>query len=105
MNNNPARNRIIAFAFLACFIVLSILSNMFFIDHFEHEHDHNGVNGGCATCATIQITENILKQLSIFFIGALFTIALLYSAIKILKAANNYFLSSTPVMLKSRMNN
>ena len=105
MSNAKSKTRIIAFAFLACFLVIFILSSAFILTHVDHEHDHNGVNGSCATCAQILSAENILKQFSTALLGVLFAIAELYAAIGILKAIAVYASLSTPITLKIKMNN
>ena len=105
MSNMKSKTRIIALAFLACFLVVSLLSSAFIFTHAEHEHDHNGFDGGCATCAQLQNAENILKQLSTAFAGVLFAVAGLFAAIGTLKVIAGYASLSTPVTLKIRMNN
>ena len=75
MNKTSTKTRIIALAFLVCFLIVSVLSSAFIFTHAEHAHDHNGVDGSCATCAQLQSAENILKQLCTALAGALFVIA------------------------------
>lgn len=105
MSNKPDKLRIIALVFLACFLIVSILSSAFILTHADHEHDHNGVDGSCATCAQLQSAENSLKQFSTALTGALFATAGLYAAIGMFKAITIQISFSTPVTLKIRMNN
>jgi len=105
LSNVKSKTRIIALIFLVCFLVVSILSSAFILTHADHEHDHNGVSGSCATCAQLQSAENILKQFSTALLGVLFSIAGLYAAIVILKAIAVHVSLSTPVALKIKMNN
>ena len=105
MNKTSTKTRIIALTFLLCFLIVSLLSSAFIFTHAEHEHDHNGVDGSCATCAQLQRTENILKQFSTALAGTLFFIAGLFAAIGTLKVIAVYVFLPTPVTLKIRMNN
>ena len=97
--------RIIAIAFLLCFVVGFFLSGIFFLTHVNHEHDHNGVDGSCDTCAQIQASENLIKQFGIFAVSLAFAVIILSAAIAVLFAISFLFGVQSPVKLKIRMNN
>ena len=105
MNDKQSKVRIIALAFLVCFLVVSVLSSAFILTHTDHQHDHNGTNGSCATCAQLQSAENVLKQFSTALIGAWFALAGLFVTIKTFQAIAGYVYFSTPVTQKIKMNN
>ena len=99
-----SKTRLIALASIICFLFVFILSSAFVLTHADHAHDHNGVNGSCATCVQLQNTENTLKQFNTAFVGVLFAIAGLYAAIGTRRAMAVCFSVPTPVMLRIRMN-
>ena len=105
MQNHQTKTKIAALAFLTCFLVVSIISGAFILSHADHNHDQNGVGGGCETCAQIQSAETILKQFGIVLCGALFAIAGLYAAVRAFKAISVNIPLCTPVTLKIRLNN
>lgn len=97
--------KFVALTVLICFIVVSLLSGAFILTHADHEHDHNGVSGTCATCAQIQSAENLLKQLGTAVINAASVLAGLFASIAIIRSAFSNATLLTPVTLKIRMNN
>ena len=99
------KSRIIAFALLVCFLVASILSNVFILTQAGHTHDHSGANGSCTTCSQVQNTGNTLKQLCTAFVGAFYATAGLFALALALRAPAAYADIFTPVALKIRMNN
>lgn len=99
-----AKQRVAAIAFLACFLIVTVLAGAFVVTHADHEHDHSGVDGSCATCVQLQSAENILKQFSTALVGALFAIAGLFAVVATLKAVAFCVTLSTPITLKIRMN-
>ncbi|ODM26318.1 hypothetical protein A7W90_08835 [Clostridium sp. Bc-iso-3] len=68
--NSMVKN--IALMICTCIIIASFLSAAFILTRANHEHDHEGPNGTCATCIHLASTENILKQVSIAIITSVF---------------------------------
>ncbi len=104
-NVRQTKKRLLTLAFLICFIIVSLLSEAFILTHAGHEHDHNGVNGTCATCAQIKNAENLLKKLGTASLVAAYTIAGLFSAAVITHTFWAVTSALTPVTLKIKMNN
>ena len=105
MNSENSKTRIIALAFLVCILTVSIFANVFILSHAEHEHDYDGVSGGCVTCERLMNAENIGKQLGMVLAGALVVVGKLLFDTKAVQAVVIYVLPITPVGLKTRMNN
>jgi len=105
LNNKQSKKRLIALAFLLCFIVVSILSEVFILTHADHVHDNAEVDGSCATCAQIQNAENLWKQLGTAVVSAASTLAGLFAVIAMIQPASSGITLPTPVTLKIRMNN
>ena len=105
MNNEKYKRRIIAIAFCVCIISVAILSNVFILSHSEHNHDNNGVGGGCVTCELLLSAENIGKQLGVALVGVLLAMGKMFFDVKTLKTMVACVLPTTPVRLKIRMNN
>jgi len=96
--------RMLALAFLLCFVVVALLSEAFVLTHAYHEHDHYGVNSGCAVCAQIQSIENQRRQFGAAFSSAPMALFGLFAAAALLCCVSaSQFL--TPVHLKTRLNN
>ena len=105
MYNVTAKKKFIVLALLSCFLIVSLLSSTFILTHADHQHDQNGANGSCATCAQLQSAGNTLKQLTTAFVGALLAITGILAAIGALKTIIIPVITSTPVTLKIKMNN
>lgn len=86
-------------------IVTFFLSTAFIITHANHEHDHEGPNGTCATCFHLEATEKILKQLSTATGAGIFTVALCLFISYCLKLSAPYRGLVTLIALKVRLNN
>jgi preprotein translocase subunit SecG len=63
----------IAVMLCVCIIVTSILSAVFILIHANHQHDHDGLNGTCATCMHLATAENLLKQFSTTIVATTFS--------------------------------
>ena len=105
LNNKQPKKRLIVLVVLLCFIVVSILSEVFILTHADHEHDHDGAHGSCAVCAQIQSAESLLKRLGTFAISAVFLFGGLLAAIAVMRSAFCAIILLSPVALKIRMNN
>ena len=105
INVRQTKKRAIAMSFLICFIVISLLSEAFILTHADHVHDHNGAGGACTTCAQIQNTDNILRQLGTAVISGFIVLAGLYAVAAIGKGVCSNIAVLTPVASKIRMNN
>jgi hypothetical protein len=88
-----------------CFVLALVLSSAFIVTHSSHEHDSDGVDGGCAVCAHIVAAENLLKAVTVS--AALCAIALgaLIKALSVLHSARRGTCGNTPIGLKVRLNN
>ena len=53
----------IAGVFCACLISVFFLSSAFILTCAGHDHDHDGPDGSCATCAHMATAEALLEQL------------------------------------------
>jgi branched-subunit amino acid permease len=76
-DNRLTVRRATAFALLVCFAAAMILSQMFVIALADHDHNHNGIDGGCAICAQLSETRgrlghaNALARISAVLLTAL----------------------------------
>lgn len=95
----------IALILCVCFLVVSFLSTAFILTHANHEHDHDGPNGSCATCIHLATAENLFKQLSSAIVAAVFAFALSSFISFCLKPFAPCVGSSTLITLKVRLNN
>jgi len=102
--DSPRAKRLITLAFLLCFVMAALISEAFILTHANHEHDHLGIGGECIVCAHIHSIENLVKQLGVAA-GGLSTAWLgLFAAITLLFCVSAFWLSS-PILLKTRLNN
>lgn len=97
--------RITALALCVSILMVFFLSTAFIFTNANHEHDHSGPNGSCATCIHIASAENLLKQLSTAIISASFIIGSLFGILFLLNPTTNGVDFFTLVSLKVRMNN
>lgn len=95
----------IALILCVCFILVSFLLTAFIITHTNHEHDHGGPNGSCATCIQLTSAENLLKQISAALTVTGFIFAFLSLISLFLKPIALHIGSFTLVSLKVRLNN
>ena len=105
LNSKQSKKTLIVLALLLCFIVVSMLSEVFILTHADHAHDNIGVDAGCSTCAQIQSAENLLKQLGTAIVSAVSMFAGLFAVIAIMGSVSSDITLLTPVTLKIRMNN
>ena len=105
MNRKATKKRFLALTFIVCFLIVSIVTNAFTITHADHEHDRNGIEGSCATCAQLFSADNILKQFSVAVVGTFFAMAGIFVAIAAVKAIASQISLSTLILLKTRLNN
>ena len=102
--SRPNAKRMTAFAFLLCFVIISLLSEAFVLTHANHQHDHYGAGGECAVCAQIQSIENQRRQLGAAAGNISTAWAGLFAAVIFLCFVFG-FQFQTPVHLKTRLNN
>lgn len=105
MKGQQSKRSILAIVFLLCVLGVFVLSNVYIVMHANHLHSHHAVDGGCEACVQLQRTEKNLRQFSVVLIGALFTIAGPHLALAATKVLSAFIAISTPITLKSRMNN
>ncbi|MDR3288044.1 MAG: hypothetical protein LBT22_01300 [Peptococcaceae bacterium] len=101
----PFKIRLIAMLLCVCFIAALLLSALFILTHAQHEHDHDGADGSCATCAHMTALGNLLKQLSTPVVTATTAMGALFAIRFSLKPRHRRFVFSTLVILKVRLNN
>jgi hypothetical protein len=99
-----AVKRLLVLAIGVLFISGAILSASFILRHAHHEHDHNGPEGGCATCAHLMVVDNLLKLLSAALVGAAIVAWYFPGARSILKPAGLQTCLFSLIHLKVRLN-
>jgi hypothetical protein len=97
--------RLIALAACILFITASLLSAAFILTHANHEHDHNGADGSCATCTNMMAAGNLLKQLSTPLAGSALGLGSLLAVLSALEHISCHISFYTLVSLKVRLNN
>jgi len=102
--NRKAGKRVTALAFLLCFLIAALFSEAFLLTRASHEHHHMNAGGECIVCAQIRCLENLLKQFGAAAGGILMALLGLFAAIAALCRVSALQLS-TPVRLKTRLNN
>jgi len=105
LNNKQLKKRLIVLAFLFCFIVISMLLEVFINTHTIHPHDNSVGHGGCTTCIQIQGAENLLKQMCTVAASEVSILVGLFVPIAIIWFAFSHRTLLTPITLKIRMNN
>jgi hypothetical protein len=107
MNGKGKRSaiRLVALAICALFIAAMLLSSAYILTHANHIHDHDGLDGGCATCMHIQSAENLLKQLSTAVVSVAAAFAGVLGVLFSLRNTKAGDCSFTLVTLKVRLNN
>ena len=97
--------RLIALAIYIMFIVGFLLSSVFIFTHIHHQHDHDGPDGGCTTCAHLMAFENLIKTLTTALAGTLLVFGHFTAVRSILKSIDYHMDCITPVRLKVKNNN
>jgi hypothetical protein len=59
-DNRLTVRRATAFALLVCFVAAMILSQVLVVALADHDHNHNGIDGGCTVCAQLSETQGRL---------------------------------------------
>jgi hypothetical protein len=104
MYMNDMRKRTGAFALLIVFVLVMLLSAAFILTHSDHEHDHNGSGGTCATCAQLHIAQNLLKNIASLIL-VLAALNVFFTPAKIIHVFSRKIENYTLVSLKVRLNN
>ena len=65
VNNGRRAVKAIALAVCAFYVLVILLSSLFIIANANHEHDHNGEDGGCAACAQIVVCAKMIEHLGV----------------------------------------
>jgi hypothetical protein len=97
--------RLTALVLCALFTAIFIISTVFICVRSNHEHDHDGPDGCCATCMHIQYADKLLKALSTIVAAVSTFIGGIFGALCSLRFATPYCVSHTLVKLKVRLNN
>lgn len=95
---------LVASALCVLFIAVSLLSVAFVLAHANHDHDHDGPFGTCATCARMAAVENLLKRISTAVAAIVIAVGGLFAALFVLKPVFSGMDPPTPVNLKVRLN-
>ena len=97
--------RALALVFCILFFASPIISEAYIFTHLDHEHDHNGAHGSCATCAHIVAAEALLKSVYTALVVAALAFWCISGTFSILKSVKFYAGFYTLVLLKIRLNN
>jgi len=106
--------RLVALAFLLCFLMVALLSQAYILTNARHWHTHHGhahtehshysANEQCVVCAQIHSIEHLLKQFGAAVVCLPTGLLGLFAAIALLCGVSAFrFLS--PVNQKTRLNN
>ncbi|MDR2043033.1 MAG: hypothetical protein LBQ15_01430 [Clostridium sp.] len=104
----PGRTRRVRLsALLLCilFCLASSLSAGYLFTHVGHVHDHEAPEGGCATCANLQVAANLLKTFTAAVAWAAVFKGVVLAFPPLWKPGRSRFLADTPVKRKVRMDN
>ena len=101
---NDRRKRTAALALLIAFALMILLPTAFIFTHADHEHDHNGPEGTCATCAQLHIAQNLL-QIIAFLILVLTALDVFFTLVDRIHVFSRKTGSHTLVSLKVRLDN
>jgi len=102
--NRRSSKRVTALAFLLCFLIAALLSEAFLLASTDHGHHHLDAGGECVVCAQMHCLENLLRQFGAATGGVLMAWIGLLTAIAALGRVSAARFS-TPVRLKTRLNN
>ena len=94
-----------ALALCSVFVAAFLLSSVYIITHAGHEHDRDGRNNSCATCFHLLSAEDTFRQP---FLPAHVSIAIIFAVLAPVCLIAPVFFNvvfSTPVTLKTRLNN
>jgi uncharacterized protein Veg len=100
----PAQ-RAAALVFCVLFMVAFIFSSIFIFTYQDHEHDHNGPDGSCATCAHLMAAKNLIKSFSAALVGATLVFGCLAAILFALRPIDLRARINTLIRLKVRLNN
>jgi len=105
INSRNIKKRVIALIFLVCFVIVSLLPEVFILTHANHDHDRKSLDNSCSICAKIQDAESILKQFRSATKITVFALFMHIFSILVLTYFRCQAISLTLVALKVRMNN
>jgi heme/copper-type cytochrome/quinol oxidase subunit 4 len=96
--------RLLALVFCILFVALSLFAEIYILTHANHQHDHLGENGSCATCTQLTAAASLLTQVSA---AAAKTAAIgfsLFAVLSLLQLTLNHISIPSPVALKVKLN-
>ena len=96
--------RFIAMAICIAYIAVFLLGAAYLLTHINHEHDHDGPNGSCVTCAHITAVGDLLQQLSVTAPGTVFVFGSMFLVRSFYNTAFVWGNPDTLVKLKVRLN-
>ncbi|GHV48967.1 hypothetical protein FACS189499_09500 [Clostridia bacterium] len=97
--------RFIAVLVCVLFVAALALSAAFIVTHESHIHDHNGADGGCATCAHISAAENLLKTIAAAVAVSSVALGAMFAALLTVMVTWLGIADYTLIGLKVRINN
>lgn len=103
LNKRQSAKRRIALVVCVLFIAGTLFSTAFISTRINHDHD--GHNGNCTTCAHLAMAERLLKSLSTAITDTALIFGCFSVICSILKAVDFYTGFITLVHLKVRLNN
>ena len=103
VNNGQRAVKLTALAVCACFVLAIFLSSMFILANANHEHDHNGEDGGCATCTQMVACAKLIEHLGAAITAAAAVVSMVGFAILARFAASQINVISL-ISLKVRLN-
>ena len=96
--------RLTAMAVCALFVLALLLASAFVLTHANHDHDHNGEDGGCAACAQIAVAADFLSRGGAAAVVVAGVIGGLSGAYALIKIAAPRYVGFTLISLKIRLN-
>jgi hypothetical protein len=103
-SRKQSKVRLIAMLLCVCFIAAALLSAAFVLSHANHEHDYNGPDGSCGTCACVAAAQELLKTISTAVVAVGIIFGGLFSTCLLLWSVTLRADFSTLVGLKIRLN-
>ncbi|MCR1900158.1 hypothetical protein NSA47_14415 [Irregularibacter muris] len=105
MFKNNTNKRTIAMLLLIAFVFATSLSAVFLFTHADHEHDHHGPEGTCATCAQLGTVHHLLKNIFTTILASVTALSTLLILTITVNTVSPRVRFHTLVSLKVRLNN
>ncbi|MEL7609790.1 MAG: hypothetical protein AAGU74_09820 [Bacillota bacterium] len=96
--------RLVALIVCAFFFICTFLSFAYILIHADHVHDHDGPDGGCATCIHITAAKNLLKTVGAAVSAAAVSLGNAFVVVSALRLIGFYVDCRSLFALKVRLN-